>query len=300
MTAVWSSHRLMLLRELQLRGTISAVAEALNYASSTVSQQLALLEREVGVPLLRADGRRVRLTPQGERVASHASDVLALEERARAALEVGPPAPVRIAALQTSARALLPRALTMLAASHPDMRIEVSVVPPEEGLFEAEAREFDLVIAEQYPGHTREIRAGLDRVVLGRDPIALAVAPTSSVRSVADARDEAWVMEPTGTAVRTWSVQECRAAGFEPDVRFVAADLLAQVRLISAGHAVGLLPEQLLSGDATPVRLIDLPGAPTREIFTSARASSAVSPSVRAVRAALKRAFDEAAAPGRG
>ena len=198
MTAVWSSHRLMLLRELQLRGTISAVAEALNYASSTVSQQLALLEREVGVPLLRADGRRVRLTPQGERVASHASDVLALEERARAALEVGPPAPVRIAALQTSARALLPRALTMLAASHPDMRIEVSVVPPEEGLFEAEAREFDLVIAEQYPGHTREIRAGLDRVVLGRDPIALAVAPTSSVRSVADARDEAWVMEPDG------------------------------------------------------------------------------------------------------
>ena len=293
MTAVWSSHRLMLLRELQLRGTISAVAEALNYASSTVSQQLALLEREVGVPLLRADGRRVRLTPQGERVASHASDVLALEERARAALEVGPPAPVRIAALQTSARALLPRALTMLAASHPDMRIEVSVVPPEEG-------QFDLVIAEQYPGHTREIRAGLDRVVLGRDPIALAVAPTSSVRSVADARDEAWVMEPTGTAVRTWSVQECRAAGFEPDVRFVAADLLAQVRLISAGHAVGLLPEQLLSGDATPVRLIDLPGAPTREIFTSARASSAASPGVRAVRAALKRAFDEAAAPGRG
>ena len=84
-------------------------------------------------------------------------------------------------------------------------------------------------------------------------------------------------MEPMGTAVRTWSVQECRAAGFEPDVRFVAADLLAQVRLISAGHAVGLLPEQLLSGDATPVRLIDLPGSPTREIFTSARESSAAS-----------------------
>ncbi|MGO2471008.1 MAG: LysR substrate-binding domain-containing protein [Microbacterium gubbeenense] len=295
MTAVWSSHRLMLLRELQLRGTISAVAEALNYASSTVSQQLAQLEREVGAPLLRADGRRVRLTPQGERLAVHASELLALEERTRASLEVGTPAPVRIAALQTSARALLPRALTMLAESHPGMRVEVSVVPPEEGLFEAEAREFDLVIAEQYPGHTRELRAGLDRVTLGHDPIRLAAAPESPVQSVGDARGEAWIMEPVGTAVRTWSVQQCRAAGFEPDVRFEAADLLAQVRLISAGHAVGLLPEQLLSGDATPVRLIDLPGSPTRELFTSARESSAASVGVRAVREALGRAFGEAA-----
>src|SRR5690606_9314680 len=258
MSTGWSTHRLQLLRELQLRGTITAVAQALSYAPSTVSQQLAQLEREVGAPLLQADGRRVRLTAQGETVAAHAARVLALEEQARAEIDVDNPmpAPVRIAALQTSARALLPRMLDMLAVTHPGMRVEAWVLPPEEGLFEVEARGFDLVIAEQYPGHTREHVPGLDRVTLGRDPIRLAVSPESPIRALADAADAAWVMEPVGTAVRTWSVQQCRAAGFEPDVRYSAADLLAQVRLISSGHAVGLLPEQLLAGDESPVRLI--------------------------------------------
>ncbi|HLS92166.1 MAG TPA: LysR family transcriptional regulator [Microbacterium sp.] len=298
MSTGWSTHRLQLLRELQLRGTITAVAQALSYAPSTVSQQLAQLEREVGAPLLQADGRRVRLTAQGETVAAHAARVLALEEQARAEIDVDNPmpAPVRIAALQTSARALLPRMLDMLAVTHPGMRVEAWVLPPEEGLFEVEARGFDLVIAEQYPGHTREHVPGLDRVTLGRDPIRLAVSPESPIRALADAADAAWVMEPVGTAVRTWSVQQCRAAGFEPDVRYSAADLLAQVRLISSGHAVGLLPEQLLAGDESPVRLIDLPGSPSREIFTSARESSRETKGVIAVREALEQAFHDATA----
>ena len=296
MSAPWSSHRLLLLRELQLRGTITAVAAALSYAPSTVSQQLVQLESEVGVPLLQADGRRVRLTAQGETVAAHAAEVIALEERARAELDVDNPmpAPVRIAALQTSARALLPRTLEILETTHPGMRVEIAVVPPEEGLFEVAARGFDLVIAEQYPGHTREHVAGLDRVALGSDPIRLAVGHSSAVTSLAEAAGEAWVMEPRGTAVHAWSVQQCRAIGFEPDVRYSAADLLAQLRLISAGRAVGLLPEQLLAGDESPVRLIDLPGSPTREIFTSAREASAGSRGVVAVRAALQRAFHDA------
>ncbi|WP_029150144.1 LysR family transcriptional regulator [Microbacterium indicum] len=296
MQIAWNTRRLQLLRELQLRGTITEVARALSYSPSTVSQQLAQLEREVGAPLLQADGRRVRLTAQGEAVAEHAARVLALEERVREEIDLANPlpAPVRIAALQTVARALVPGMLDALAESHPGLRVEIAVIPPEEGLFEVEARGFDLVIAEQYPGHTRELRPGLDRVPLGRDPIRLAVGPDSGIRSLADAAGVAWVMEPPGTAVHAWSRQQCRAAGFEPDVRFTAEDLLAQVRLISAGHAVGLLPELLLAGDETPVALVDLPGSPTREIFTAAREASRTAPGVVAAREALGRVFDAA------
>ncbi|MGO1410574.1 LysR family transcriptional regulator [Microbacterium sp. JB110] len=298
MSMGWSTHRLLLLRELQLRGTVTAVATALRYSPSTVSQQLAQLEREVGAPLLQADGRRVRLTPQGETVAAHAARLVSLEDQARAEIDIARSTPphVRIAALQTSAHALLSRMLDVLAASHPGMRVDVWVLPPEEGLFEVEARGFDLAIAEQYPGHTRERRPGLDRVVLGRDPIRLAVGPDSSVSSLADTKELPWVMEPVGTAVRAWSVQQCREAGFEPDVRYSAADLLAQVRLISSGHAVGLLPEQLLTNEDTPVTLIDLPGAPGREIFTAARESSRNTSGIVAVRAALERAFRDTTA----
>ena len=49
--------RLVLLRELSIRGTIAAVAEAVNFTPSAVSQQLSALEREAGVQLFRKAGR---------------------------------------------------------------------------------------------------------------------------------------------------------------------------------------------------------------------------------------------------
>ncbi|MFT4281494.1 LysR family transcriptional regulator [Microbacterium sp.] len=282
--------RLRLLHELALRGTLAAVAEALSYSPSTISQQLAQLERDAGVRLLAPDGRRVRLTEHGAALAAHAARALALDEQIRAELESLRPglAPVRIAVLQSAARTLVPNALTLLAERAPDLRVEVAETPPEEGLFELSARGYDLVIAEQYPGHTREHRSGLERDVLGSDPVRIASA--SPVRDLASLRTHAWVLEPRGTAAREWAVQQCRAVGFEPDVRFELADLAAHVPLIAAGHAVGLLPD-LLWVEQPALRLTDLPGSPAREIFTAVRRSDADRPSIRLVREALTDAF---------
>ena len=76
--------RLQLLRELARRGTISSVADALSYSTSAVSQQLSVLEREIGTQLLVPDGRRVRLTPQAEILIQHTAAVLRQLERAEA------------------------------------------------------------------------------------------------------------------------------------------------------------------------------------------------------------------------
>jgi DNA-binding transcriptional LysR family regulator len=290
---IFESRRLRLLWELRQRGTITAVAEALSYSPSTVSQQLALLSRQAGYPLLVADGRRVRLTPQGEVLAAHAERVLALEEEVRGELETARETvgPVRVAVFQSAAHALLPRALTLLADRHPLLRVETVEVAPEEGLFELAARGFDLAIAEQYPGHTREHREGLERELIGRDEIRIAVAAHDTAARLEDLRDRAWVMEPVGTASRQWAVQQCRAAGFEPDVQFEAADLTGHIRLIAAGHAVGLLPDLVWVDDPAGVRLVDLPGAPHREIFAAMRVASAERSGPRTVCDALRDAF---------
>lgn len=291
MPPVFELRRLRLLHELALRGTLAAVAEALSYSPSTISQQLAQLERDAGVPLLVPDGRRVRLTEHGIALAEHAARALALDEQVRAELETVRPgiAPVRVAVLQTAARALVPAALTLLAERSPALRVEVAETPPEEGLFELSARGYDLVIAEQYPGHTREQRSQLDRTVLGTDPVRIASA--SPIDDLASLAERAWVMEPRGTAAREWAVQQCRAAGFEPDVRYELADLAAHAQLIAAGHAVGMLPDLLWAGGEPAVVLTDLPGEPVREIFTAVRRSDAARPSIRVVREALADAF---------
>src|SRR5919107_2937640 len=78
--------RLRLLRELRDRGTIAAVADALSYTPSAVSQQLTALEREAGVPLLERVGRGVRLTDAAHRLSAHTDAVLARLELAEAEL----------------------------------------------------------------------------------------------------------------------------------------------------------------------------------------------------------------------
>ena len=285
--------RLRLLREVQLRGTLSGVAEALAFSPSSVSQQLAQLEREAGVKLLQKSGRRVQLTPQGELLATRAADLLDRLEQAEAELVTSLDAvigTVRLAVFQSAAHAVIPEALTLLRVEHPDLRVEIMEREPEAGLFDLAARDFDLVLAEQYPGHTRPHLPDLDREFLATDALRLAVPTASAVSSLTDAADLPFVMEPEGTVARLWSTQICRAAGFEPDVRFETADLIAHIRLIESGNAVGMLPDLVWAGREPALRLVDLPGTPARTVFTSARRVSAARPAVTAVRSALARA----------
>lgn len=114
--------RLRLLRELQLRGTLAAVAAALHQSPSSVSQQLTLLEKEVGVELLRRAGRKVQLTPQAEILVAHTTSVLERLELAESELAASITeaiGTVRIAVFQSAALALMPDTLARLSGDHP-------------------------------------------------------------------------------------------------------------------------------------------------------------------------------------
>src|SRR5678816_3998702 len=114
--------RLRLLRELHERGTVAAVADALQFTPSAVSQQLAVLEREAGVPLLERAGRGVRLTDAGLVLVGHAGALLARADLAEAELAaaVGSVAGRgRIAAFQSVALRLAAPALQALARDAP-------------------------------------------------------------------------------------------------------------------------------------------------------------------------------------
>ena len=78
--------RLHLLHELHRRGTVGAVADALSYSPSTVSQQLQVLQREAGTTLFEPAGRRVRLTDAALVLVAHAETLLTAVEQAEADL----------------------------------------------------------------------------------------------------------------------------------------------------------------------------------------------------------------------
>jgi DNA-binding transcriptional LysR family regulator len=293
--------RLRLLYELSLRGTLAEVAEALHQSPSSVSQQLTQLEREVGVELLRKVGRRVQLTPAAERLAEQTGAILDQLERAESDLTVASEeafGTVRIAVFQSAALAFMPQMLADLAVRHPRLRVTMSQREPEEALYETWVREFDLVIAEQYPDHAAPWHPDLDREPLTTDALRLAVPPAgrpwAGIASISDAAHVPWVMEPAGAASRHWAEQACRSAGFEPDVRFETADLQAHVSLIEAGNAVAILPGLMSVRQRPRVRMVDLPGKPRRTVFTATRTAIAPTLRVMACRQALAAAVPSA------
>src|SRR5262245_28957437 len=146
--------RLRLLRELNARGTIGAVALALDYSPSAVSQQLALLEKEAGVPLLERVGRNVRLTAAAQQLVQHTDVLLARMEEAESDLQATAnlvTGTVRVAAFQSAGLYLLAPALKRLHQVHPALRVEVTDAEPETSLPSVALGTLDLVLADQYP-----------------------------------------------------------------------------------------------------------------------------------------------------
>jgi DNA-binding transcriptional LysR family regulator len=300
--------RLRLLLELSRRGTISDVAEALSYSPSSVSVQLAELEREVGVKLLRRVGRNVQLTPAGWRLAEHAEQALAADEAITTelvALEGRPRGRVRVTFVQTPALALLPSALAALAESAPDLRVEVSQRETAPALEELRSRAVDVVLGIDYDPVPVPRHRDVHRVDLIREQVLLAVpaddplARTGAPIPLAGVEHAVWAAGHVGTGHAAAIEHLCNGVGgYAPDIRHRTDDALILRALVSSGQAVTLLPA--LIGTATP-QVTVLPiaeGEVLRTIFTAARATAADLPAVVAVRDAL-RAAARAAVAGR-
>src|SRR5215212_10708146 len=117
-----------MLRELHKRGTIAAVADALQFTPSAVSQQLAALEREAGVPLLQPAGRGVRLTDAALVLVDHTEALLertALAEADLAAAAGTVAGRGRIAGFESVCRHVALPAIEALARAAPQLRCEL-------------------------------------------------------------------------------------------------------------------------------------------------------------------------------
>jgi DNA-binding transcriptional LysR family regulator len=279
--------RLRLLRELHERGTVTAVAEALAYTPSAVSQQLATLEREAGVPLMERHGRRLRLTDAGRGLVEHAAAVIARLELAESELAAAAgeevAGRVRIAAFQTAASGLVLPLLGALAAEHPRLRLELLEMEAEEGLELLRRAEVDLVLAEEYDYAPRPPDPSVLIRAVCRDPLVLVLPAAHPLAAggesvaLAALADEVWAAPRTGTAFADSMVRACRAlGGFEPDFRHRSNDLAVLEQLVAVGEAVALLPSLGQPGGVPGVVVRHPAEAPLeRSIFLAMRRSSA-------------------------
>ena len=240
-----------MLLELSRLGSMRAVADQLGTTTSTVSQQIAKLAQETGTALIEPDGRRVRLTPAGRRLAGHAISILGAVEAARLDLDplAAPAGTLRVAGFATSIhRALLP-IISLLRDSHPDVRIVVSEHEPAEALALLANDQVDLALTYDYNLAPASTDSRFESVNLWSTAWSLGV-PTreaghrrENTLAVFDAfRDFDWIGNSRNRADETVVRLIAAMSGFEPRVTHQADSLDVVEDLILAGLGVGLLP----------------------------------------------------------
>jgi DNA-binding transcriptional LysR family regulator len=240
--------RLHLLLELSRLGSMRAVADAHRLTTSTVSQQIAALAREAGTPLVEPEGRRVRLTPAGRRLADHAVTILAAVDAARLDLdpESEPAGQLRIGGFATAVRAsLLPIART-LEDEHAGVEVLVHEYEPVEALALLLDDDLDLALTYDYNLAPCAPDPLLEARRLWSSPWGLGVpavdAPPSRVADLAAWADRPWIVNSRNiadeAAVRTLG----SLVGIAPVIRHHIDSLELVEDLIVSGYGVGLLP----------------------------------------------------------
>jgi DNA-binding transcriptional LysR family regulator len=290
--------RLRLLHELSRLGTVAAVAEALAYSPSSVSVQLAQLEREAGAKLLRRVGRNVELTPAGRRLAAHAAEALAADEAIRTELASAADTPrgrLRMTFVQTPALALLPGLLDRLADTAPYLQVEVVQRETAPALEDLRSRAVDLVVGIEYDPVPVPRQRDVDRRDLLREDVLLALQPEhpsvpkrGPIR-LAACEHAAWATGHRGTGLDAVVRNVCnRLGGFEPDIRHRSDDGLVLSALVASGRAVALLPALLTAAVPQIIARRLREERLQRTIFTATRTTTTQAPAVRAARQALR------------
>jgi DNA-binding transcriptional LysR family regulator len=293
--------QLRTVREIAARGTIAAAAEALGYTASAVSQQVAALERAIGLAVLERVGRGVRLTDVGRELVVHADEVLAQVEVTEAAIEqvaAGPRGEVRLAVFESVASALVPDVVQLLAHRHPELVVSSRELDPDEVPDALRLGEVDVAFVLDYPHAPGPREDGLEYVVLGRERFHLVVPANDGLPPVVELASlchRPFVSSPSHMSCGRCVVQACREAGFEPVIRHEVDGYPAALRLVAGGAGVALVPDLGLIDVPAGVEIRELAQSVYRTIELAYRQASARRPAVRAVVDAIVEA-----ASGRG
>ncbi len=284
--------RLRVLREVLAQGSFSEAASALNYTQSAVSQAIATLEAEAGVPLLERDRRGVRPTSAGERLNEHAVRILTQLDAAEA--ELGAIAGVkggelRMASFPTAGATLMPLAIAAFRSAHPDVALSLVEGEPEELMPRLRDGEFDLGLIFEFEG-TGELGPGLRALPLFEDPMRLALPKSHRLAgkeriTLSDLSDDAWVQTSEASACARHVVRICRVAGFEPRVSFESDDYLTVQGLVAAGVGVALIPDLALSQAVSyDIAVRELhPNGPVRHVVAATRGAAVSLPAAAAM-----------------
>ncbi|MGW6688354.1 LysR family transcriptional regulator [Streptomyces sp. NPDC054961] len=298
------TRRLYMLKTVAARGSITAAAHSLELTAGAVSQQLAALRNDVGVDLLRPDGRTVALTEAGRLLLEHADRILAAMEEAENAIAafkgtVG--ATATLAALPSTVTRIVAPALATLGTRHPQLTV-TCLVTDQAQLRELALGTVDVVLGQRYHHLPDATPQGVDISPLLDDPLLVVTAAGPGDGRPVNLRELAThdlVLPPPTTDCGQAILRGCHRAGFTPAPRYVTADIAAQLTLARTGLATALVPRTAIDPATPGIRTTPIADHPLqRLLFAATRHTENANPTTTAVVAALRTASEEGQAAG--
>jgi DNA-binding transcriptional LysR family regulator len=273
-------------------GGISAAAEHLGYAQSSLSAQISSLERELGVRVLNRTTSGTTLTEAGNRLLPYARESLDLDNRMRRAAVRARPS-VRVGGLETLASEWLPDILAALGygAGGPGTEADVALSVGNRARLTADldAGKLDLIFL-----FDNGAAATGPQAVVGEDETVLVTAPEHPLACrrlvTVDAllATEFLIAEP-GCTTQMLVDQFGRDLTHRAPIGMVTGSLGALLRMLTHGRGVALLPSLAAARYLSAGELVQLDTAATLPpVHIEARWRTGLGPADHVIQAILQ------------
>lgn len=298
--------RMQVLRAVVTSGSITAAATNLGYTPSAISQQISVLEREAGLPLLEKVGRGVRPTPAGRLLTEHAGTIaekLAEAELALSDLRDGRAGRLRMRYFSSAGASIVPAAVAQFREERPTVQLDLANVEPLDPINEVQGGRADVAVIVLASGPTPQL-PGIQLVHLLDDPY-LAVLPRGHrlarkrVLDLADLAGEPWVANEHSSS---WTCHKilldaCASAGFSPSFSVECNDYSTAQGFVAAALGISMIPklglDTVTSGNVVrPVRRPE----PVRRIYAAVPECTADQPATASMLRSLQQVAAKRAA----
>lgn len=198
-------------------GSFSAAARELNVTHAAVAQHVRALESHFGQALMDREGRAMRATGAGRRLAQDLGEGFGtIAAGVRALAQARSDRPVALTTTQNFAENWLAPRLAAFWQAHPDLPVTVA---PDNRVVDLRREGFDLAIRYgegRWPGLEARLLTRGHRVVVAHPDIAARLPidySATSDRAIHALMDLPWLPDPTDMEMATW----LRALGADPD-----------------------------------------------------------------------------------
>ena len=225
-------------------GSFNRASAVVHRSQAAVSQQIQALEGSLGQTLFRRSTRGVSLTSKGERLVGFAREILAIEDRAVAAVgEIGPQSTLRVGVPDDYAGDLLAVFIAGLRTRLPSAKIHVTCAPTPALEEAVGSGDVDIAVV------TRSLDQVSDPALLRREPLVWLAPPGGTLahqRPLPLATGH-----PDGIDTRA-AIAALKGAGVPFEIVYESGSAASVLAAVKAGAGVAILARCAVPQDLTP------------------------------------------------